>query len=237
MPREKPVRRDTGIQNIIYTPEHWQLLTALRERADGIMVLLEERGMEPIVHGSVSRGDITKQSDVDIYIPQVVPSFTVELALEQEGYQIISRELVHATPFHAIKAHIHLQNNAVVTFPLTNPAPIELEFYQFGGSLTRSSLKNKKRVPGVDKRLVLIEPNTQGHTEMPVVGNEVITAKKVGVSLKIVQERLRILMRRDEVGRTGVYLKRQLATNDTFEALLKVIGDRDPVVRRRLQKG
>jgi predicted nucleotidyltransferase len=44
-------------------------------------------------------------------------------------------------------------------------------------------------------------------------------------------------MRRDEVGRTGVYMKRQLAPDDTFEAVLKNIGDRDPVVRRRLRKG
>lgn len=237
MPREKPVRRDTGIQKVVYTSEQWQLLAALRARAAEIMALLEGKGIEPIVHGSISRGDVSEQSDIDIYIPKVVPSFTVELALDQGDYQIIHRELVHATPFQAIKGHIYLPNNAVVTFPLTNPAPIELEFYQFGGSLTRSNLNANQRVPGVDKRLVLIEPDSQGHIEMPVVGNEVLTAKKVGVSLKIVQERLKILMRRDEVGRTGVYLKRQLAPDDTFEALLKVISDRDPVVRRRLQKG
>jgi predicted nucleotidyltransferase len=237
MPREKPVRRDTGIQKVVYTSEHWQLLAALRLRTDEIMALLEKKGMEPIVHGSISRGDVTKQSDIDIYIPQVLPSFTVELALNQGGYQIIHRELVHATPFHAIKAHIYLPNNAVVTFPLTSPAPIELEFYRFGGSLARSHLNANQRVAGVDKRLVLIEPDSKGHTEMPVVGNEALTAKIVGVSLKIVQERMKILMRRDEVGRTGVYLKRQLSPDDTFEALLKVISDRDPVVRRRLQKG
>lgn len=237
MPREKPVRRDTGIQKVVYTSEHWQLLANLRLRATEIMALLEQKRIEPIVHGSISRGDVTEQSDIDVYIPHVIPSFTVELALNQGGYQIIHREIVHATPFHAIKGHIYLQNNAVVTLPLTNPAPIELEFYQFGGSLTRSSLNANQRVPGVDKRLVLIEPDSQGHIEMPVVGNEVLTAKKVGVSLKIVQERLKILMRRDEVGRTGVYLKRQLAPDDSFEALLKIISARDPVVRRRLQKG
>ena len=64
-----------------------------------------------------------------------------------------------------------------------------------------------------------------------------VAAKKVGVSLKIVEERVKILMRRDEVGRTGVYLKRQLAPDENFEAVLKHISDRDPVVRRRVQKG
>ena len=90
---------------------------------------------------------------------------------------------------------------------------------------------------GVDKRLILIEPTKEGHIESPVIGNEIITARKVGVSKKIVQERLKVLIRRDEVGRTGVYLKRQLAPDDTFEALLKRISDRDPVVRRRVHKG
>jgi predicted nucleotidyltransferase len=89
----------------------------------------------------------------------------------------------------------------------------------------------------VDKRLFLIEPIQEGHIETPVIGNEIVVAKKVGVSLKIVKERVKILMRRDEVGRTGVYLKRQLAPEETFESVLKHISDRDPVVRRRVQKG
>jgi predicted nucleotidyltransferase len=180
---------------------------------------------------------VNEKSDVDVYLPSVIPSFSVEFALTESGYQIIQRVLVHATPFHAIKAHIYLPNNAVVTFPLTNPAPIELEFYQFGGCLNRLGLENEQRVPGVDKRLFLIEPTEDGHTESPVIGNELVVAKKVGVSPKIVEERVKVLMRRDEVGRTGVYLKRQLAPEETFEAVLKHISDRDPVVRRRVQKG
>jgi predicted nucleotidyltransferase len=201
------------------------------------MTVLEGKGLRPIIHGSVCRGDVTANSDIDIYISSVVSSFVVELALEQGGFSITNRELVHATPFHTIKAHIYLEGNSTVTLPLTNPAPIELEFYKFGGSLTHEALLQEKRVAGVDKRLILIEPTEEGHIESPVVGNETITARKVGVSLKIVQERLKVLMRRDETGRTGVYLKRLLAPDDTFEALLKRICDRDPVVRRRVQKG
>ncbi|MFX1474695.1 MAG: DNA polymerase subunit beta [Promethearchaeota archaeon] len=237
MPREKPARRDTGSKVQFYKEEQWRHLSILRERAAEIMAILEERGLKPIIHGSVCRGDVSAHSDVDIYIPKVVSSFVVELAIEQGGFSITNRELVHATPFHTIKAHIYLEGNSVVTLPLTNPAPIELEFYRFGGSLTYKALLEGKRVAGVDKRLVLIEPIKEGHIESPVVGNEITTARKVGVSLKIVQERMKVLMRRDETGRTGVYLKRQLAPDDTFEALLKRISDRDPVVRRRVQKG
>ena len=237
MPREKTVRRDTGSQEVFYEEHHWLLLSQLRQNAIVVMAVLEQIGIEPLIHGSICRGDISEHSDVDVYIPQVVPSFSVEFALTQAGYQIIHRELVHATPFHAIKAHIFLPNNSVVTFPLTNPAPIELEFYQFGGSLTKVDLEKGQRVPGVDKRLILIEPIDAGHIETPVVGNETVVAKKVGVNQKIVEERVKILMRRDEVGRTGVYLKRPLSPNDTFESLLKHISDRDPVVRRRIQKG
>jgi predicted nucleotidyltransferase len=237
MPREKTVRRDTGSRDVIYTTDRWMHLAKLRHQAINIMGVLSPIGVKPLIHGSICRGDVTKRSDVDIYLPRVMPSFSVELALTEAGFQIIHRALVHATPFHAIKAHIHLPNNSVVTFPLTNPAPIELEFYQFGGCLNQSDLEKNRRVPGVDKRLILIEPTEKGHIETPVTGNELIVARKVGVSLKIVEERVKILMRRDAVGRTGVYLKRQLAPDETFESALKHVSDRDPVVRRRVQKG
>ena len=237
MPREKTVRRDIGSQEVIYSADRWTQLTELRHRANELMEVLNQVGVEALIHGSICRGDVSEQSDVDIYLPRVLASFSVEFALTEAGYQIIHRELVHATPFHAIKAHIYLPKNSIVTLPLTNPAPIELEFYQFGGSLNQIGLQKDRRVPGVDKRLFLIEPIQEGHVETPVIGNEVIVAKKVGVSLKIVKERVKILMRRDEVGRTGVYLKRQLAPEETFESVLKHICDRDPVVRRRVQKG
>ena len=237
MPRTQPVRRDTGSQEITYTDTQWAQLATLRQQAITLMATLEPIGVAPLIHGSISRGDVSESSDVDIYLSQVLPSFTVELALTQANYQIIHRELVHATPFHAIKAHIYLPNNSVVTFPLTSPSPSELDFYRFGGSLGRKDLEEERRVPGVDKRLMLIEPTQTGHTSTPVVGNEELVAKRVGVNIKIVEERVKILMRRDTVGRTGVYLKRHLAPDETFEAVLKHVADRDPVVRRRVQKG
>ncbi len=237
MPRTKPARRDIGSQEVTYGNTKWSLLAKLRKRALDLMTVLDQTGSMSLIHGSICRGDVSEDSDIDVYLPNVLPSFTIELALTESGFQIIHRELIHATPFHVIKAHIYLPHNSVITFPLTSPAPIELEFYKFGGCLKKAELLTDYRVPGVDKRLILIEPTDVGHIETPVIGNEVMVAKKVGVSLKIVKERVKILMRRDEVGRTGVYLKRELAPDDTFEAVLKHISDRDPVVRRRVQKG
>ena len=165
MPREKTVRRDTGSQEVIYSADRWSQMGELRLRAKGLMEVLDQIGVEALLHGSLCRGDVSEQSDVDIYLPRVLPSFSVEFALNEAGYQIIHRELVHATPFHAVKAHIYLPKNSVVTLPLTNPAPIELEFYQFGGCLNLSGLQKERRVPGVDKRLFLIEPIEEGHVD------------------------------------------------------------------------
>ena len=41
--------------------------------------------------------------------------------------------------------------------------------------------------------------------------------------------------RRDEVGRTGVFVKRELAPDESFEAVLADLAARNPAVRRRLR--
>ncbi len=79
MPREKTVRRDTGSQEVTYEEHHWLLLSQLRQRAIVVMAVLEQTGIAPLIHGSICRGDVSEHSDVDVYIPQVVPSFSVVL--------------------------------------------------------------------------------------------------------------------------------------------------------------
>jgi hypothetical protein len=56
----------------------------------------------------------------------------------------------------------------------------------------------------------------------------------LNVSVDLVEERVRVLRRRDAVGRTGVYLKRELSPEESFEEVLKKLGERDPIIRRRL---
>jgi len=57
----------------------------------------------------------------------------------------------------------------------------------------------------------------------------------LGVSVNTVLDRVRALLRRDEVGRTGVFIERELASDETFEQALKKLADKNPAVRRRVK--
>jgi len=96
-------------------------------------------------------------------------------------------------------------------------------------------LKSDLRVAGVDKRLMLIEPTLMGHVESTIVGHEEIVAHLLGISLETVLDRVHALVRRNEVGRTGVFIERELSPDETFEMVLKKLADQNPAVRRRLK--
>ena len=230
---KKPIKIRDKIK-VIYTKERWELLKKFRDKALKIMELLVRNNVQVIVHGSIARGDVTPQSDIDIVVPQTISPFHVESVLHSAGFDFYSRQIVQATPWHSIKAHIYLDEKTVVTFPLVKLREREWEFYKFGGLVTINELKKNIRVPGVDKRLILIEPTSQGHLESSIIGRESEVAKILGVSIDIVEERINILLRRDRIGRTGIYLKRELLPHETFGEVLKKIADRDPIVRRRI---
>jgi predicted nucleotidyltransferase len=113
---------------------------------------------------------------------------------------------------------------------------VEREFYSFGGEVDLTQLKADLRVAGVDKRLMLIEPNTLGHIESSIFDRETFVAKTLGVSSETVLDRVHALTKRDLVGRTGVFLKKELSSNETFELALKRLSDLNPAVRRRTKK-
>ncbi|HID16398.1 MAG TPA: hypothetical protein EYP16_06330 [Candidatus Atribacteria bacterium] len=234
MRKIKPVRKG-DIREVIYSKEHWKLLEKLRRKAIKIMQILSNAGLKPIIHGSIARGDVKTTSDIDIVIPYQTPSFKIEATLEQAGINPQQRILVQATPKHAVKAHIQIDENTTITFPLMELRKLEREFYKFGGELTLEELLENKRVPGVDKRLILITPTEKGHLETPIIGREAEVAKKLNISIEIINERIRILTRRDEIGRTGVYLKRTLSKDESFEEVLKRLIDKDPAIRRRMR--
>ena len=230
MPREKVVRI-WDEREVVYSPKRWAILWEKREKALKIMERLKD--FDPHVYGSVARGDVRKDSDIDIIIPYKVPSFLVELALEG---LILRRRIVMATPWHLIKGHIEIDEETTVTFPLINPSDRELEFYRWGGMLDIWGVKTKERVPGVNKKLILIEPTEKGHMEQEVVGRESEVAKLLGVSIELVEERVKILTRRDSIGRTGIYLNEEVPDWMSFEEALKMIADRDSNVRRKVRE-
>ena len=113
---------------------------------------------------------------------------------------------------------------------------MELEFYKFAGYLEIDALKANTRTPGCSKQLLLIEPTERGHIEASIIHREAEVAKIVGISIDIVRERLRVLKRREKIGRTGIVLTVQLMKEDVFENILTKVAASNPIVRRRLKK-
>ena len=228
-------KKHAEYREVVYSSARWALLEELREKATRIMAALEGFHLHTLVHGSIARGDVNKNSDVDVFIAEPQSSFLVETALERAEIPVNARLLIQATPNYAMKAYVEVDAEVSVSFPLMRMRRVEREFYRFGGEVTLNQLKAGVRVVGVDKRLMFIEPTAKGHVESSVVGCEEVVAKRLGVSAETVLDRVHALLKRDEVGRTGVFVKRELASDETFELAMKKVADENPAVRRRMR--
>ena len=237
MPRDKVDRRGE-YREVVYDEKQWMLLREKRAKARRLLEELARRGIEAFVHGSIARGDVSPQSDIDIVVLEYKPSYLIELALDAMGYRIYSREIVQATPFHTPKLYYVLdpREELVISLPLAKLLPRELEFYKWGGMIGLQELREEKRVAGVNKKLKLIIPTQTGHIELPVVGREAETASILGISVETVNERVRVLTRRDEIGRTGVFLKISLREDETPESVLREVASKNPMLRRVLRE-
>ncbi len=235
MVRVKPIRKDI-VRHVVYDEERWKLLNTLRLKAINIMEILEEEGIKSIVHGSVARGDVHKDSDIDIVIPYEIKPCIVEAALIKHGLEPILKRICQATPWHVIKCHIILPENTVITFPITPLSRLEREFYKFGGEVTLADLKRNIRRPGIDKRLMLIIPVEDGHIEESIFGREIEAAKILGISLDIIEERKKVLLKRDEIGRTGIFVDIEFHPYISFEEMIFKIARRNIFFRKKLRE-
>jgi predicted nucleotidyltransferase len=225
----------TDTLEVTYTEEHWALLRRLRAEAAELMHPLASRHIAVITYGSVARGDVSPGSDVDVFIPRPPPPAIIEALAEQAGITPAEREIVQATPTYAAKGYLHIDETHSYSFPLVQLRPVELELYGFAGSIGPEKAEAGGRVPGVDKRLMLIEPTDRGHTESPVPGREGAVAKMLGIGVTTVLDRVRTLRRRERIGRTGVYIKHPLAPGEDFAEAYQRLASRRPPLRRRMR--
>ncbi|ADV65579.1 nucleotidyltransferase domain-containing protein [Desulfurococcus mucosus] len=223
-------------REVVYSAEHWELLKTIRRRAAELLGLLVEGGVNAYIHGSVARGDVWRGSDIDVFIPDNIPSYIVETLLEKHGVKPYARMIVMATPVNTPKAYIVMdsEERETISFPLLKLKPREYEFYRFSGLLDYRGLVEGRRVPGVNKALILIDPTPSGHQEIPVKGFEEYVARRLGVSLDTVLERERVLTRRSSIGRTGVFIKYQLTPDESFEDALRELSRGNIYLRRML---
>jgi len=222
---------------VYYEPWRWRLLEEKRSLAIKIMEVLQALYGSLVTHGSIARGDVSVDSDVDVVILDPPNPSLVELALEKGGFKVRWKELVQATPTYTPKVYLYLDYKGllVVSYPLARLRPREREFYRWGGECTLDDLRKGVRTPGVDKRLKLIEPTDRGHRESPVIGREGYVARLLGISVETVIERVRVLTRRREHGRTGVFLKVELNPEDSVEEAVARVARENPMFRRRLE--
>ncbi len=219
---------------IVYTKEHWDLLAQKRARAKDLLELFYKEGLKPHAFGSIARGDINPRSDIDIVFFQTIPTFKIEYILEVNKERIMSKEITQATPGDAIKASIFLSELECLTIPLTSFKGNSVQFYGFTGSIDLTQILNDVRLPGINKQLLIIIPEEEGHNELELHSNEAFAAKLLNIDLDFIHQRIRILTKREKIGRTGVFLHERLRPDENFEKVLKDIGNKNSYVRKIL---
>lgn len=234
MPQNKILREHYG--SVIYSEDHWSLLKAKRTRAIELLDMFVKEGLNPFVYGSTARGDINSNSDIDIIFPKLIQPFHVEYILNKQGVENYFREIIMATPNDTIKLYIYLSELESITIPLSKFDKKSIEFYDFGGKVDIEKLRNNIRIPGIDKRLILIKPTSNGHEELSIINNEHIAAKEVNVSIDTIIERRNVHLKREKYGKTGVFLKQPIEIHESTEAVLKRLARKKSVIRKKLHQ-
>jgi predicted nucleotidyltransferase len=220
---------------VVYSEGRWEMLGEQRTRAVTIMRPLHDSHIHCTVYGSIARGDTSEGSDIDVFIPSPPSPTMIEAVLESSGIRYSERRIIQATPSYAAKGYIIIDDLHGYSFPLVDMRPNEAEFTRFAGQVSFNDLENDGRVSGVNKDLLLIEPTETGHTETTIQGIEGIVARKLGVDIRIVNERVRALKRREKVGRTGVFIKRDLDPDESFSSVFQELVRSKPALRRRIR--
>ena len=212
-------------REVIYEDDRFKLLESFRREAYKYTNILSAKGLNPYVYGSVARGDVDKLSDIDIVILHYVSPFVIESSLESSDIEIFKKIIVQATPHSTPKVYYWIDEygKRVISFPLKKLSKNEVSFYKFGGMINYKELLTDKRVYGVDKRLMLIQPTKTGHIETCIIGREGWAAKILDVPESIINERIYMLSKREVYGRTGVFLEYTLSPGEDVSSAIKYL--------------
>lgn len=223
-------------RHVIYNEKRWEILREKREIAKRVMSPLYMSGYDPIIYGSIARGDVDADSDIDVFIEQVVNPALIETIVEKSLGGWINRTVVQATPGYVVKGYIFIDELVSISFPLVEMLPNEAEFYSIAGKLNYNDVLSEKRSRGMNKSMIVIIPVEDGHMEFPARQDPDLAAKLIGVDPKALRERLHVLEKRKEHGKTGRFIEVKLGEDETFSQVLKAIINENPVLRRRVNK-
>ncbi|MHA2225741.1 MAG: nucleotidyltransferase domain-containing protein [Candidatus Hodarchaeales archaeon] len=233
MPRQKVVKyveRDFHK----YTRREKEIFSKLRSNSTTILRTLENKEIKAFIHGSVARGDVDNASDIDIHIPIPIPSFELDLI---DLFKFAERRILMGTPNSTIRGVLSIHDNISISFPLSSPNEREEEFFRFSGLLYLDDIISNRRTPGVNKKLLLIEPEGDGYWISSInQNNKRNLCRILSLSQRIIDERIRVLTKRDKIGRTGLLLDYSLSSDENFEQALNRIADRNIIVRRVLSR-
>ena len=146
------------------------------------------------------------------------------------------RRIIMGTPNSTIKGLFKIDQEISLTFPLTPPTEREIDFYRFSGLMYLEELLEKAGSPGVTKKLLFIEPTNTGYWYSSLSSHKKTAMKSLNVSQRIIDERIRVLTRRDKIGRTGLLLDYSLSPNTNFEQALHHLRSQNPIVRNQISR-
>lgn len=229
--REK-VSKNVRKQFHYYTKKQTIILDRLRLKSLSVLEQLNLNHIPCFIYGSPVRGDVHEKSDIDIFIPMNIASYKLEVILDSFGLN--SREITQATPNHTPKILYNFMDNITISVPLIPILERDINFYSFSGKCNYNDLMKDKFFPGVNKKLQLIIPNKarKGYEINQVVGEEKIVADILKTDINIIYERVRVLTKRDETGRKGIFIKRELSPNDHVEKVFKELVESNPYVKK-----
>jgi len=76
----------------------------------------------------------------------------------------------------------------------------------------------------------------EGHVEFSGIGVESYVADILEISVDTIYERVKMLLRRDEKGRTGVYIKKILPADANIEEEARKLARSSPSFRKRIRE-